>query len=77
MERSWGCGGVLEELLRLLGVVWGGLGALKSLKKSAFGGVWGVLGWSWGDLGAQDHLKTPKGRELGLQGPPWTPQVGG
>ena len=32
----------------------------------------GVLGPSW----AQEPIKTPKGEEMGLQGPPWDPQLG-
>ena len=54
-----------------------GLGGLcwaqKSVLEGLLGGSGGHLGPSW----PQEQLKTPRGEEMGLQGPPWDPLLGG
>ena len=46
-----------------------GLGAMLGSKIGLGSPLEGVLGPSW----AQEPIKTPKGEEMGLQGPPWDP----
>ena len=40
-------------------------------------GLGGPLGESWSDLGPKSQSRPPKGEEMGLQGFPWDPQLGG
>ena len=63
---SWG---LVGAKLGQVGSLGGGLGAMLGSKiglGSPLGGVWGL---SW----AQEPIKTPRGEEMGLQGPPWDP----
>ena len=55
------------------GSLGGGLGAMLGSKIGLGSPLGGVLGPSW----AQEPIKTPRGEEMDLQGPPWDPQLGG
>ena len=57
--------------------IWGHHGGVCWAQKSVLEGLLGASGGYLGPSWPQEHLKTPRGEEMGLQGSPWYPLLRG